>query len=81
MSTGFWIKRFLTVFALAFAVIGAAQLVKGHDVAYAATQAAIWSAVAAAIFTITRLFRARRGEHCAVCNDTPEMREDRLGEV
>lgn len=73
MSALFWIRRFLTVLLSAFAIIGGAQLLKGHSPAYAATQAAIWASISASIFTVARYFQARRGKHCALCNDTPEM--------
>jgi hypothetical protein len=74
MGIGFWVRRFATVLALAFAVIASAQWLKGHDLAYSATQGAIWGAIAATIFTVTRVVRSRRGEHCELCRDTPELR-------
>lgn len=73
MSTGFWIKRFLTVLALAFVVICVAQLLKGRGLEYSSTQAAIWSVISALVFTVARVFQSRRGQHCALCKDTPEM--------
>ena len=81
MSTGFWVKRFLIVLAGAFAIICIAQLLKGHDVAYSVTQAAIWGTASALIFTVARFFQARRDQHCAICKDTPEMQHDHRGEV
>ena len=75
MGTIFWIKRFLTVFVGAFVIIGTAQMLKGHDLPYSVSQGAIWSAMAATVFTVTRFFRSRRGQHCAVCKDTPEMQQ------
>lgn len=77
MGTAFWVKRFLVVLAGAFAIIGGAQLLKGHDMAYAATQGAIWGLVGAAVFTGARIGQARKGRHCALCRDTPEMREQK----
>lgn len=71
----FWVKRFLTVLAGAFVVIGIAQLVRGHSLAYAATQAGFWGVVSALVFTVSRWFQASRGQHCALCKDTPEMQE------
>jgi len=73
MSSSFWIRRFLTVLIGAFVVIFLAQQLRGHDPAYAAVQASIWAPLSAVIFTITRFFQARRGQHCALCKDTPEM--------
>lgn len=81
MGTGFWIKRFLVVLVGAFAIIFAVQLLKGHSRDYALEQAAIWGTLAALIFGITRFFRARRGQHCAICKDTPEMQQDPRNEV
>jgi hypothetical protein len=81
LSTGFWIKRFLTVLALAFAVICAAQLLKGHGLEYSVTQATIWSLISSLVFTVARYFQARRGQHCAICKDTPEMQSAGRGEV
>ena len=75
MGTAFWIKRFLVVLAGAFAVIAIAQLLKGHSLAYSATQGGIWGAVSAFVFVVARFFQARREQHCAICNDTPEMRQ------
>lgn len=74
MSLRFWIKRYFVVLALAFAVIGAAQLFKGHGLEYAVTQGALWGALTALVFIVARYFQARRGQHCALCRDTPEMR-------
>ena len=73
MDTAFWIKRFLTVLAGAFAIIFAVQMLKGRDLSYSATQGAIWSVISATVFTVARFFQARRGQHCAICKDTPEM--------
>jgi len=73
MSFAFWIRRFLTVLIGAFVVIFLAQQLRGHDLAYAAVQASIWAPLSAAIFTVARFFQARRGQHCALCKDTPEM--------
>jgi hypothetical protein len=74
MGTAFWIRRFLGVFALAFAIITASQfLLRGRTPADAALQGLIWAAIAAGIFTATRLYHSRRGVACALCRDTPEM--------
>jgi hypothetical protein len=73
MGAAFWIRRFVVVLAGAFAVICTVQLAKGHRLDYAAVQAAIWAAISASVFTVARFFQARRGQHCALCKDTPEM--------
>lgn len=71
MGAKFWVLRFLTVVAIAFFVIFAAQLVETNDFKYSAVQASIWS-VASSIL-VTRIYRSRQGQHCAMCKDTPEM--------
>ena len=74
MGTVFWLRRFTTVFALAFLVISASQwLLRGRTPADAALQGVIWAAIAATLFTATRIYKSRRGEHCALCRDTPEL--------
>ncbi len=71
MGRTFWIKRFLTVWLLAFAVLLAVELLKGHGTQAALAFSAAWSLLAASIFTAARLYQSRRGRHCAVCNDIP----------
>ena len=72
MGTSFWVRRFLLVFCIAFAVIAAAQLIQGEGLTYAATQGLIWAAVAAGIFTGSRIHQSRKGVHCALCQDIPQ---------
>lgn len=74
MGSAFWLKRFLLVMAGACTVICLAQLRKGHDLEYAAAEGAIWGMISAAVFTAARFWQARKGQHCALCKDTPEMR-------
>jgi hypothetical protein len=50
-------------------------MLKGHDLAYSATQGAIWGAIAAVVFTAARIYQSRKGQHCAICKDTPEMQQ------
>jgi hypothetical protein len=74
MGTAFWLRRFAWVFAIAFVVIAASQfLLRGRTLGDAALQGAIWAAIAATLFTATRLFKSRRGEACALCGDTPGL--------
>jgi hypothetical protein len=74
LGTVFWIRRFLWVFTLAFAIITASQfLLRGRTPGDAALQGLIWAGIAASVFTATRLYRSRKGQHCALCRDTPEM--------
>lgn len=75
MGAGFWIKRFVTMLGGAFIVIGAAQMLRGHGLHDSAVQGAIWGVVAASVFTVARIFQSRQGQRCAICQDTPKMRQ------
>jgi hypothetical protein len=72
MGTTFWIRRFFLVFASALAIITGAQVLKGHTLGYSVTEGLLWAAVASTIFTGARIYQSRRGQHCAICRDTPE---------
>jgi hypothetical protein len=39
-------------------------------------QGTIWGAISATVFTVSRFVQSRQGRHCAICNDTPEMRAE-----
>jgi hypothetical protein len=75
MTYFLWIKRFATVALIAFALITGAQVAKGHELDAAALHGALWSVITAAVFTAVRIYKSRRGQHCALCRDTPEMQE------
>ncbi len=72
MSIAFWIKRFLFVTVIAFAILTPVQLLKGHELLEAVSFGLCWGVIASAIYTGTRIYRSRKGQHCAMCNDTPE---------
>lgn len=75
MGAAFWARRFVLVLAGAFTVIASVQLLKGRELASAVVQGLGWAAVAATVFTLSRFHQTRRGQHCAICRDTPEMRD------
>jgi hypothetical protein len=75
MGTIFWLRRFVAVYLIASLVIAGAQSLKGHTLHYAALQGLVWGAMSAAIFVIARMVQSSRGEHCAICRDTPQMRK------
>lgn len=75
MGPAFWIRRFLLVFALAFTLIALSHLLRARGLDYALSQALIWGLISATVFTGTRLYRSRRGQHCALCKDTPEFHD------
>lgn len=69
MSTLSWLKRSCVVFLAVFAALTAVELLKHHPLPSALTFAALWALIAAGIFTATRVYYARRGIECAMCND------------
>lgn len=73
MGASFWVRRFALVFVAALVIIAGAQLSKGNSVDYSLTQGWIWGAISASVFTTTRMYQSRRGQHCAICRDAPEM--------
>ena len=75
MGRAFWIKRFLIVTLVAFAVLTAVELLKGHELVQALSFGFGWGVLASAVFTATRIYRSRRGQQCAICNDTPEPKQ------
>ena len=75
MGGSFWIRRFLLIFVMAFVVLAATQLVQGRTLDDSLTHALLWAAVSTTVFTGSRIYQSRKGRHCALCRDTPEMRE------
>lgn len=74
MGAAFWVKRFFVVMMGAFAIISLVQWLKGHGPAYALAQGALWGVISATVFVSGRIYQSRRGRHCSICKDTPEMR-------
>jgi hypothetical protein len=72
MGLRFWVRRFLTVATALFFIIGCVHLLKGQSAGESALQGLIWSLIAAIVFTVSRYFQARSGQHCALCNDIPD---------
>jgi hypothetical protein len=75
VGTAYWIRRFLVVLGGAFIVIVASHLVRARGMECALVHGALWALITATVFTGGRFVQARRGQHCAVCRDTPELRE------
>ena len=73
MGILFWLRRFLLVFCIAFAVIVSAHLLRGHELAFSLSESLLWAMISANIFTASRIHQSRKGRHCALCKDTPEM--------
>lgn len=73
MKTPFWIKRFSVVFVGAFSLLLVVNLLKKRSLESAAAESAVWAGATAAVFVTARIYQSRRGQHCALCRDTPEM--------
>jgi hypothetical protein len=71
-SKEFWVKRYLWVAGIVFMILMAAALLRGRGVDTALTESFIWALVAAAVFTGSRYYQARKGIACALCKDTVE---------
>jgi hypothetical protein len=66
---GFWALRFAQISVLVFVILVAAALIKGGTVASAWLESAFWAVISASTFTVTRYYKARKGEACALCQD------------
>lgn len=71
MGIAFWIRRFVVVLAITFAIICCAQLLKGHTLEYSLVHAGSWAVIATSIFIAGRYYDSSKGRHCALCKDTP----------
>lgn len=77
MGAKFWIVRFAKIFLSILLVLGAVSVLKGREINEALAFNAFWSLISTGIFISTRLYRSRRGEHCALCQDIPLDSEER----
>jgi hypothetical protein len=68
----FWVRRFLVVAGLATFIILGSKLLRGAALDDVLSESFLWGLAAAAIFTATRYYNAKRGVACAMCRDTPE---------
>ena len=74
MGRKFWIKRFFVVLLGALILISGAQILKGNELSYSIIHGGIWALITASVFTVARIYQSRRGQHCAICQDTPEFK-------
>jgi hypothetical protein len=73
MGRTFWLRRYGQVLAIAFVIIAIAQYAQGRALVDALLQGLVWGATSAGVFIVSRMYQSRRGRHCALCRDTPEM--------
>ena len=77
MRFTFWLKRFVQVFLVAFAVLTASELLKGHGLGNALQFAALWSLISAVICTGIRIYYTSKGKNCPMCNDLPQTQQQK----
>ncbi len=68
MGPLFWITRYLLAAVPLFAILAVVEWAKGTTTPQDIASAAIWAAVAAAIFTGVAWNRYRKAVHCATCD-------------
>jgi len=71
------LRWYATVFTVAFLVIASAHLLRARPLAFAISEALLWSSITAAIYVATRLYNSHRGRECALCtavDQTPRGR-------
>ena len=73
MKPIFWIKRFVVVFISAFSILLLVGLLKKRSLERATAESAVWAGITAVVFVTARIYQSRRGQHCALCRDTPKM--------
>lgn len=72
MRTSFWIKRGLLVFTCVLGVLFAVYLARGQGPRSALSESALWAAISTSIFLINGIYRARKGQVCALCRDSAD---------
>jgi multisubunit Na+/H+ antiporter MnhF subunit len=80
MRTLFWIRRFVLIFAGAFVLLSTIYVMRGRALKDAVAEAALWSAIAAALFIATRLYYSSQGRRCELCKDMPDEMPHGSGE-
>lgn len=71
MRITFWIRRFLLVFCLVFTVLACVHLLRGDELLYSLKESLLWGIITANIFVASRIYNAKQGKQCTLCNDTP----------
>ena len=72
MGVLFWLRRFMLLFCIAFAVIMCAHLLRGHELMFSLSESLLWAMISANIFTFGRIYHSRKRRYCAICNDVPD---------
>ena len=75
MRFKFWLKRFLQVFLVAFAILTASEMLKHHGLGNALQFAALWAFLSTSIFIGVRIYYTSKGKNCPMCNDLPQTQQ------
>lgn len=66
MGALFWIRRFVVVAVLAFALLSGVQWLKGHHLDQALWHGGLWGLITATVFTGVAYYRYRKNRQCPV---------------
>jgi hypothetical protein len=69
----FWLRRFIPVFCIAFAVIVSAYLLRGHELMFSLSESLLWAMISANIFTTSHMYQSQKGQSGMLCKNAPEI--------
>jgi hypothetical protein len=75
MGIGFWIGRYLLAGLPLFGILALVEWLKGSKQPIDYLSAAVWAALAAAIFTGAAYRRYKKGLECAACDDLTKAKK------
>ncbi|WP_395408059.1 hypothetical protein ACHMW6_15995 [Pseudoduganella sp. UC29_106] len=75
MGAAFWVKRYLLAAVPLFAILAVIEYLKGSATAVDYLSAAVWAAVAAAIFVGAAYRRYKKAMDCPMCDDITQPRK------
>ena len=75
MRIKFWLKRFLQVFIVSFAILIASEMLKQHGLRNGLQFAALWAFLSTSIFIGVRIYYTSKGKNCPMCNDLPRTQQ------
>jgi hypothetical protein len=75
MGAAFWIKRYLLAAVPLFAILAAVEYLKGTTTAMDYLSAAVWAAIAGAIFVGAAYRRYKKALDCPMCDDITQPRK------
>ncbi|MUV14378.1 hypothetical protein [Noviluteimonas gilva] len=64
-----WLRWLLAAFAIASPVIFLAHMLRDRPLHYAISEALVWGGITAWVYVVGRIYNARRGRKCALCEE------------